>query len=187
MLLVGLILSQTAFGQVQSYQRELNELNEKLMIGLGSYAVSNFIYGGVGYLNTDDAYSRHFHQMNIMWNTVNLGLAVPGYLKASKDSRTLGAEELIRLQRKTEMIFLMNDLLDVGYVAAGFWLKRNAASQGDQETMYRGYGDSMIMQGSVLLAFDALAYFLHHNHGKKLDKVALHSNGNSLGLAIFLD
>ena len=62
----------------------------------------------------------------------------------------LSAEELNRLQKKTEMIFLVNDVLDIGYVAAGFWLRRNAASQADQEAMYRGYGDSMIMQGSVL-------------------------------------
>ena len=156
------------------------------MIGLGSYAVSNLIYGGVGYLSMDDEYSQHFHQMNMMWNTVNLGLAVPGYLKASKDSRTLSEEELDRLQKKTEMIFLINDALDVGYVAAGFWLKRNAASQGDQEAMYRGYGDSMIMQGSVLLAFDAIAYVLHHNHGKKLKKVALHSSGSAVGISISL-
>ena len=187
LVLIGLVLSQTALGQVQEHQRELNEINEKLMIGLGSYAVSNFIYGGVGYLSTDDEYSRHFHQMNMMWNTVNLGLAIPGYMKASKDSRALSAEELNRLQKKTEMIFLVNDVLDIGYVAAGFWLRRNANSQGDQEAMYRGYGDSMIMQGSVLLAFDALAYVLHHKHGKQLDKIALHSNGNYIGVAISFD
>lgn len=187
LVLIGLVLSQTTFGQVQSHQRELNEINEKLMIGLGSYAVSNFIYGGVGYLSTNDEYSRHFHQMNMMWNTVNLGLAVPGYLKASKDSRALSAEELNRLQKKTEMIFLVNDVLDLGYVAAGFWLRRNAASQADQEAMYRGYGDSMIMQGSVLLAFDALAYIIHHNHGKQLDKMALQAKGNLVGVVISLD
>ena len=185
-----LLSASTAFGQVSQYQSEFNKINENLMLGLGSYAVTNFVMGGIGYTTSQDEATKHFHEMNVMWNTVNLGLAVPGYLKAKRGGKALTLEEMMKEQKKTEIIFLVNDVLDLGYIATGIWMRNEAANQTDRADMFKGYGNSLILQGSFLLAFDAYAYYLHRNHGKQLpifDKVSVHTSGAGVALVIALD
>ena len=190
-LIIALFLcTQSVFGQVQRYQSEFNNINENLMLGLGSYAVTNFVVGGIGYATSQDEATKHFHEMNVMWNTVNLGLAVPGYLKAKRGGKALTFEEMIKEQKKTEIIFLVNDVLDLGYIATGIWMRNEAVNQGDRADMFKGYGNSLILQGSFLLAFDAYAYYLHRNHGKQLpmlDKVSVHTSGAGVALVVALD
>ena len=185
-----LLSASTAFGQVSQYQGDFNKINENLMLGLGSYALTNFVVGGIGYATSEDQAIKHFHEMNVMWNTVNLGLAVPGYLKAKSGGKSLTLEEMIKEQKKTETIFLVNDVLDLGYIATGIWMRNEAINQGDRADMFKGYGNSLILQGSFLLAFDAYAYYLHRNHGKQLpmlDKVSVHTSGAGVALVVALD
>lgn len=185
-----LLSASTAFGQVSQYQSDFNKINENLMLGLGSYAVTNFVAGGIGYATSQDQATKHFQEMNMMWNTVNLGLAVPGYLKAKRGGKALTLEEMIKEQKKTETIFLVNDVLDLGYIATGIWMRNEAVNQGNRADMYKGYGNSLILQGSFLLAFDAYAYYLHQNHAKQLpmlDKVSVHTSGAGLALVVALD
>ena len=190
LLTILLITSKFTFAQVADYQRDFNKINENLMLGLGSYAVTNFVVGGIGYSTSQDQATKHFHEMNVMWNTVNFGLAVPGYLKAKRGGKSLTQEEMIKEQKKTETIFLVNDVLDLGYIATGIWMRNEAINQGDRADMFKGYGNSLILQGSFLLAFDAYAYYLHRNHGKQLpmlDKVSVHTSGAGIALVVALD
>ena len=190
LLTILLITSKFTFAQVADYQRNFNKINENLMLGLGSYAVTNFVVGGIGYATSQDQATKHFHEMNVMWNTVNLGLAVPGYLKAKRGGKALTLEEMIKEQKKTETIFLVNDMLDLGYIATGIWMRNEAANQGDRADMFKGYGNSLILQGSFLLAFDAYAYYLHRNHAKQLpmlDKVSVYTSGAGVALVVALD
>ena len=138
------------------------------MIGLGSFAVSNFAVSGTGYFMADDPTVKHFHEMNVMWNTVNLGLAVPGYLKAIRVQPELTLEQMRKEQRKTEQIFLINSVLDLGYMSAGLWMRKAADQQGERRDLFQGYGSSLLFQGSFLLAFDAVAYAVHRRHGQQL-------------------
>ena len=138
------------------------------MIGLGSFAASNFLLSGIGYATVNDPTQKRFHEMNLMWNTVNLGLAIPGYLKAVRPHDPLSLDEMIRTQKKTERLFLINGILDIGYVAAGVWMRNEARSRPERQDLLQGYGSSLILQGSFLLAFDALAYIIHRKHSKKL-------------------
>jgi len=190
LLFAGLLLSQSIFGQVTNFQKEFNSINEHLMLGLGSYALANFAISGAGYFYSDDESSKRFHEMNVMWNTVNIGLALPGYIKARRGGQPMTREELLKAQKKTESIFLFNDVLDVGYIAAGIWMREVAPNQLDQENLFKGYGNSLILQGSFLLVFDAVAYYIHHTHGKNLpalEKVSLSTTGLGVGLRVALD
>ena len=190
LLFSGLLLSQSIFGQVTDFQKEFNSINESLMLGLGSYAAANFAISGAGYFSSEDEYTKRFHEMNVMWNTVNIGLALPGYIKARRGGQPMTIEEILKAQKKTESIFLVNDVLDVGYIAAGIWMREVAPNKLDQEELFKGYGNSLILQGSFLLVFDALAYYIHHNHGKELpalEKVSLSTSVGGVGLRIALD
>jgi hypothetical protein len=191
LLFIGLLLCKSTFGQVTDFQKEFNSINESLMLGLGSYAVANFAISGAGYFSSEDEYTKRFHEMNVMWNTVNIGLALPGYIKARRGGQPIMTrEEILKAQKKTESIFLVNDVLDVGYIAAGIWMREVAPNKLDQEDLFKGYGNSLILQGSFLLVFDALAYYIHHNHGKELpalEKVSLSTSGGGVGLRIALD
>jgi hypothetical protein len=190
LLFIGLLLCKSTFGQVTDFQKEFNSINESLMLGLGSYAVANFAISGAGYFSSEDEYTKRFHEMNVMWNTVNIGLALPGYIKARRGGQPMTREEILKAQKKTESIFLVNDVLDVGYIAAGIWMREVAPNKLDQEDLFKGYGNSLILQGSFLLVFDALAYYIHHNHGKELpalEKVSLSTSVGGVGLRIAMD
>ena len=191
-LLIYFLLSQSAFAQVADYQRDYNKINEHLMLTLGSYAVGNFAVSGAGYFNAEDEYTKHFHEMNVMWNTVNFGLALPGYLKAKKNAGDWDAAEMERQQRKTQSIFLINSAVDIGYIATGMYLRGEAENRPDESDMFRGYGDSMVLQGSFLFAFDLVAYAIHKRHYNReadtfLNKVSVHSFGQGIGLTVQLD
>ncbi len=162
--LILIVLSQSAFAQVADYQRDYNKINEHLMLTLGSYAVGNFTVGGVGYFAAQDEYTKRFHEMNVMWNTVNFGLALPGYFKAKKNAGDWDAAEMERQQRKTQSIFLINSAVDIGYIATGIYLRGEAENRPDESDMFRGYGDSMVLQGTFLFAFDLVACAIHKRH-----------------------
>ena len=190
LIFTSLLLCQNVLGQDANFQKEFNSINENLMLSLGSYAVVNFAISGAAYFSSEDEYSKRFHEMNVMWNTVNIGLAIPGYIKARRGGGPVTMAELVKAQKKTETIFLVNDVLDLGYIATGIWMRNEAANQTDRADMFKGYGNSLILQGSFLLAFDAYAYYLHRNHAKQLsmlNKVSVHTSGAGVTLVIALD
>ena len=51
---------------------------------------------------------------------------------------------------------------------------------------FKGYGNSIILQGGFLLIYDAIIYAIHKNHGKQLkgltDKVELNAGPGSVSL-----
>lgn len=184
--------SQAAFAQVADYKRDYNKINEHLMLTLGSYAMGNFAISGAGYFAAQDEYTKRFHEMNVMWNTVNFGLALPGYLKAKKNAGDWDAVEMERQQRKTQSIFLINSAVDIGYIATGVYLRGEANNRSDDSDLFRGYGDSMVLQGSFLFAFDLVAYAVHKRHYDReantfLNKVSVRPFAHGIGLAVQLD
>jgi hypothetical protein len=174
------------------FAQPLKEFNEsriqtdkKLMIGLGSWATANLVVSGIGWATVPDGEAHYFHQMNVMWNTVNLGLAIPGFIKARKASSTLTFAETVRTQHQTEKIFLINTGLDIGYMAGGLLLRSEARSNPLKQYQFNGYGNSLLMQGGFLFVFDLAAYMIHHRHAKKsLDPLmnTIEMSSNGLGL-----
>ena len=171
---------------LQEFNGNREDINKKLMIGLGSWATANFIASGIGWATTvPNGEARYFHQMNVMWNTVNIGLAIPGYIKAKNSSSTLTFAETVRKQHQTEKIFLINTGLDVGYMASGLILRSAAKSNLEKQNQFNGYGNSLLMQGGFLFLFDLTAYAIHNRHSKKsldnlLNSIEMSSNGIGL-------
>lgn len=191
-LLLLFLSTSAVFGQVAQYQKDFNKINEGLMVTLGSYAVSNFALSGAGYFLSEDESTKRFHEMNVMWNTVNLGLAVPGYIKARRNAGNYSIEGMLAQQRKTEQIFLINTGLDVGYMAAGYFMSTDAELRGDREALFRGYGNSLMLQGGFLFAFDLVAFGIHRSHLSRdfeclSNKVSIYPIDGGIGLTLQLD
>ena len=163
---------------LQNFNKERTQIDKGLMIGLGSWATSNFIVSGIGWATVPKSEAYYFHQMNVLWNTVNLGLAIPGYFKAKNDNRALTLNETKKIQRKTQNIFLINTGLDVVYISSGFLLRNSAQSNLSQKDRFNGFGNALILQGGFLFIFDLTAYAIHKCHANKsLNKLELSPNG----------
>jgi hypothetical protein len=155
------------------------EVDKKLMLGLGTWATTNFIASGIGWTQAKTTESQYFHQMNVMWNLVNIGLAIPGYVKASKARTDLTYEQTLQQQKKTEKIFLINTCLDVAYVSSGLLLLHKSKETSSVEQRQSGYGKSILLQGGFLFLFDLTAYLAHKTHGKALINSSIGSIGMS--------
>jgi hypothetical protein len=163
---------------LQNFNKERTQIDKGLMIGLGSWATSNFIVSGIGWATVPKSEAYYFHQMNVLWNTVNLALAIPGYFKAKNDNRALTLNETKKIQRKTQNIFLLNTGLDVVYISSGFLLRNSAQSNLSQKDRFNGFGNALILQGGFLFIFDLTAYAIHKCHANKsLNKLELSPNG----------
>ncbi|MGH1336315.1 MAG: DUF6992 family protein [Aureispira sp.] len=141
-------------------------------IALTSWAGANMIAGTVGYFTTPVGEWKHFHEMNVYFNIVNLGLGIPGLFAKKAQQMGLSFEQTVKRQYQTETIFLFNGALDLTYITAGFVMREVAKNQTEQADSDRwtGFGHSMILQGGFLLIFDFVKYGIHKHNGKKLDQ-----------------
>ncbi len=138
-------------------------MNNIGMAVLGGWALANISIGAYGWSQYSGQES-YFHQMNLFWNTVNLTIAgFALYSNLTSDYTQLSGDELLHMQEKTQRLFLINGAIDVGYVATGFFLKYLAPKYPKNEMRLKGYGNSVIFQGSFLFVFDLLMYGLHRN------------------------
>ena len=166
--MVLLLLAYPVMGQGQSsyleYYGKSLEMNNIGMGILGGWALANISIGAYGW-SQQSGHSSYFHQMNLFWNTVNLGIAgFALYNNLTSDYALLPGEELLEMQEKTQRLFLINAGLDVAYVATGFFLKYLAPKYPKNADRLKGYGNSVILQGSFLFVFDLVMYGLQRSH-----------------------
>jgi hypothetical protein len=154
-ILVGSVFSQDSY--LSFYERSLKTTNTGMYV-LGSWAIANMAIGGYGWSQYTGS-SKYFHQMNFFWNTVNLSIAgFAIYNNYTTDILGLSAEELMSKHIKTENLLLINSALDLGYIGTGFLLRHLSNSSVKRGDLLKGYGNSLILQGSFLLVFDAVLY-----------------------------
>ncbi|MCK6525408.1 hypothetical protein L6R49_28715 [Myxococcota bacterium] len=123
------------------------------MVTLGSWATANLIAGTAGALLIDDPRAQAFAQGSAAWNVVNLGLAAGGLAAAHRDAERAPSWPALALDGSRDRgVFLLNAGLDVGYMAAGLWLRERGARVGRPEL--QGYGDALVAQGGFLFVFD---------------------------------
>lgn len=140
-------------------------------IALTSWAGANIIAGTVGYYTSPAGEWKHFHEMNVYFNIVNLGLGIPGLFAKRDKQMGLSLEQTVKRQFQTETIFLFNGALDLTYITAGLLMREVAKNQTEQANRDRwtGFGNGMMVQGGFLLIFDIIKYGIHKHNGKKID------------------
>lgn len=152
---------------------------------LGAWAGANIIQGSISAGNAEGS-GQYFHRMNAYWNTVNLAIAGIGLLAIKKQlAGPHSFERNLKEQQKLEKLLLLNTGLDAAYIMTGMYLKEKGLRQNsDQST---GFGNSLLLQGSFLLAFDLIQYFQHRRNSRALEQNRagweLGSTGNGVGLA----
>lgn len=152
------------------FSQARTRLDQRGLSVLGGWAVGNLLVSGIATGQTEGS-AHYFHQMNLGWGAVNLALAGAGYLAARRAARSPSTTRAdnVRRQLKTENLYLLNAGLDVAYLAAGAYLLekgRNPSAAGSP-SRWRGYGQSLVLQGGFLLLFDGAQYAAHHRHANR--------------------
>jgi hypothetical protein len=151
---------------------------------LATWAGLNIIQGSISATNATGA-DRYFFKSNVYWNLVNMGIAVYGLVGVRKElNRTIGFNENLIAQQKTEKLLLLNTGLDLAYVSTGFYLRERGARINSESAT--GIGNSLLLQGAFLLVFDLVQYGNHRKNGKileqKLGNWQLAARSNGIGI-----
>jgi hypothetical protein len=150
--------------EVIDFYKKSNQINTTGMYVLGGWAVTNIAGGAIGWANSNGS-AKYFHQMNVFWNTVNLGIAgFALYNNLNADISMLSADEMLSKHIKTENLYLINAGLDVVYIGTGFLLKHFSTTKPNKQDLLKGYGNSVILQGGFLMAFDLVMWAVQRNH-----------------------
>jgi hypothetical protein len=183
-----LIVSITSYSQkieLTKFEKERVSYTKKAMVGLAGWSVANLVGSGIA-TKTHNKEMRYFHQMNVMWGGINLAIAGLGYRGVSRekiDNPTL--ESVQKNQRRIEKTYLINAGLDVLYVGSGLLMNKTSDNQKNPDK-FKGYGNSIMLQGGFLMLYDALLYTIHHKHGKLLkglhDKVLINAGPGMIAL-----
>ncbi len=140
------------------------------MISLNSWAIANIGYGSIATFHSNGE-AKYFHQMNAIWNVVNLGIGIPGIIGAHKKQQPKSLLELNEYQHKLEKVYFINAGLDVAYIATGGILRLAGSNKSlDIKNRLKGYGNSLLMQGGYLLFHDIAMILLYKTNGKLLSK-----------------
>lgn len=188
-LSVLLLSAYTSFGQqddLLAFNQERLRVNKTGMTILGSWAVLN-IGVGAALAGRAEGAEKRFHQMNIGWNAVNLGIAAFGYFQNRKsDPASYSFEETIKENYSMQKVILFNAGLDVGYIASGFYLIEKSKNAAENADLWEGFGKSIVLQGGFLLLFDIGFHAFLSGKNKKLEAIMenVGFTGNGVGLNI---
>lgn len=175
--------AQTDTLSLEEWNRQRVGIQKNGMYVLGSWALTNFAVSGYYMTKTSDR-AFYFHQMNVFWNVVNLGIATFGYFGAVGSPLDLGLEQTVEEYRSFGRILGINAALDVGYVMTGFFLKNRGKKSDSHSERLIGYGNSLILQGSFLFVFDvALAYINQYSLAKMANAYSLDISAVPWGLS----
>lgn len=186
-LQTGLLPAQSS-PSLSEFNRERLARTRNSMLVLGGWGVANLAVAAIG-MGRSQGETRAFHQMNLAWGAVNLGLAAAGWWTAThSDPGSLDLYATVRQHHRLQKIFLFNAGLDLGYMAGGLWLRERAKTATNRPERLRGYGRSILLQGAFLFVFDLSASFYHQGLEPKLrpflENTSLGMTTDGLGLTL---
>ena len=188
LLLYFTAFSLSSFSQktdLVKFEKARVRYTKNSMAALAGWSVINIVGSGFA-TNTRNKEVRYFHQMNVMWGSINLAISGLSYFGASREKiNNPVLADVMRHQNRIEKTYLINLGLDVVYVGAGLLMNKTSDNQKNPEK-FEGYGNSIMVQGGFLLLYDAIVYSIHHKHGKQLkginDKVSLNAGPGAISL-----
>lgn len=168
MLIPGIGYSQNIPQQeLDNFNRERVNINKHGMYALAGWSVANFAVSGVGWARGQGS-NKYFHMGNVVWNTVNVAIAVPSLVGAYRTHTDgLSWAKTFKAQTTSEKIYLFNAGLDVGYVMGGLAMHGFSRNVNKGGPVLHGLGNSLMLQGGFLLLFDTGMFLAHHIHLKR--------------------
>ncbi|MEM6879485.1 MAG: hypothetical protein AAF544_13045 [Bacteroidota bacterium] len=177
------LFAQTVSDQLLQFNQQNIDHQRTAMLALGGWAVAN-IGIGLGFIQSTTGETKYFHQMNALWNTVNLAIAGIGYWSISgTDPASWDLATGLSKHQSFQKILLFNAGLDVGYIVGGFYLQERARRPDVNSDRLRGFGKAIVLQGSFLMAFDLINYFIANGRTGDLD-LRLGAVGNGVGMVL---
>jgi len=179
------------FSDAWSQQEALSAFNKKrlqtstrAMYILGGWAIGNIALGRIQ-RSRSLGEKRYFHEMNVFWNVVNLGIAGAAlYGNAHTDPASLGLWESLNEQQRLEKILWFNVALNGSYILGGAWLKERSKSSSKNPERLKGYGNSLMLQGSFLLVYDLIHVLIQQSQSsEKINEFLGHVQFTGNGMA----
>lgn len=169
------------------YNKSRNKKTTRGLQFLGGFAIANMGVSGYMYYNTKGV-DKSFHEMNVMWNSVNTVIAVASLLP--KDKNEMSLSKTLSWQSNTEATYIAAAALDLVYSTAGLYLTERAKTDFTNHDKYKGWGNALIYNGGFLFLFDTGMYIAHKRNGKKLnkmmDKVSLSTGSTGIKLTLHI-
>jgi hypothetical protein len=158
-----------------------NSVNKNAMIILGTWAVGNLLIGTYGNFKFNGE-KKYFYQFNALWNSVNLILAVNGYLNSIDPNINITFQQSLKDHQNLQNFLALNIGLDLAYTATGFYLKEKSKSSVKNFDILKGYGNSLIIQGLFLFVFDSAFFYTNYHNASMYLYPILDSFNNSVSL-----
>tara|TARA_R110002012_G_scaffold299067_2_gene497935 strand:+ start:31352 stop:31912 length:561 start_codon:yes stop_codon:yes gene_type:complete len=171
---------------LEAYKNDVKVRKTGMAI-LGTWAVGNMISGAIG-RSQGSGQTAYFHEMNLIWNVVNLGIAGAGYYFTATGEIPENASVLLDDQVSFQKTLLFNAGLDLAYIAGGFYLIEKAKNTTNRPERLRGYGKSVILQGCFLFVFDIALHTIHSKHSSQISDFLSHVQlgPNQVGIVLGL-
>lgn len=164
-----------------SINKERIKSQKQAMYVLGGWSVANIAWGAYGMSTSTQELNRSFHEMNLMWNSINISIATFGLISAKKEQPSGNSLSTIRSFHQAEQAFLFNTGLDLAYVMSGLYLTELGRTRNADRLI--GMGQSIMLQGGFLFVFDLVKYIQTRNNTrglfKILDNSSFYGNGFS--------
>jgi len=161
-LVLVAVLAAAPSSEADELERFRRAHRRTQLAGMGvltGWAVAN-IAGGITGALVVESDARFIHEMNALWNSVNLTLGIVGLVNNARrppKARTLG--EAARVNRRARRVYLINGAIDVGYMAAGALTAGLGRRYGQRRV--EGWGTAVVIQGAWLFVFDLAMVIAH--------------------------
>jgi hypothetical protein len=156
----------------KAYEKDV-KIRKTGMAILGTWAVGNMITGAIGRKRAIGQ-TAYFHEMNLIWNVVNLGIAGAGYYFTATGEMPDNPAALVTDQVSFQKTLLFNAGLDLAYIAGGFYLIERAKNTTNKPERLKGYGKSVVLQGSFLFIFDIILHTVHSKQTTPISEFLAH-------------
>lgn len=120
---------------------------------LAIWAVINLLAGGISMFFSEGEIHQ-FHHMNAAWGSINLIVAGLLWYKIRQISLALPTTILVTKSQSFRRFLIANLGLDLSFIAIGYWLHQKGSHSIELLNLYRGFGNSVMLQGLGLLALD---------------------------------